>query len=86
MARDILGDYGRDSGAAQRPRAASGGVTEAKALPYSPPQGPRVGPMHLEPRGGMAGETLREMPGQEFTGRPGLGGTNHGCCGTQGKY
>lgn len=63
-----------------------GGKPEKKPLAYSPPVGPRFGPMHTEPRGGMAGETLREMPGQEFTGGPGLGGTNHGTCGSQGKH
>ena len=40
MARDILGEYGRDSSGPQRPRATSGGVTQAKELPYSPPKGP----------------------------------------------
>lgn len=40
MARDILGDFGRDSGAGQKPRATNGGVQPDKTIPYSPPQGP----------------------------------------------
>lgn len=64
MARDILGEYGPDSPMNQKPRATSGGVTEAKPLPYDPPKGPM----------GIMGNE-----------RPGLGGTNHGNVGTQGK-
>lgn len=41
MARDILSEYGKDSGAGNKPSANSGGVTTAKELPYSPPQGPK---------------------------------------------
>jgi hypothetical protein len=41
MARDILSEYGRDSGAPQRARATSGGVKEAKEMPYDPPVGPK---------------------------------------------
>lgn len=41
MARDILSEFGNDSGAGDKPRATSGGVTSAKELPYSPPQGPK---------------------------------------------
>lgn len=63
MARDILSGFGPDSPSDQRPVARSGGVTEAKPLPYSLPVGPK-GQMH---------EGV------------GLGGENHGCCGTQGK-
>lgn len=63
MSRDILSDYGRDSGAGQAPRATNGGQQSPKPLPYSPPKGPA---------------------GQMEQG-PGLHGTNHGTCGTQGK-
>ena len=56
-----------------------GGKPNVSSIPYSPPQGPRKDdPMHVEPRHGMAGESLSDMPGEEFTGRPGIGGTNHG--------
>jgi len=37
---DILSDYGRDSGAPQRPRATNGGQCDPKPIPYSPPVGP----------------------------------------------
>jgi len=41
MPRDILSEYGRDSGAPQRPPAGSGGVTQARDVHnYSPPKGP----------------------------------------------
>lgn len=63
MADDILDEYGKDSGAAQAPRATNGGQQEVKPIPYSPPTG-RTG----------------------STSGPGLGGTNHGCCGTQGRH
>lgn len=68
-----------------------GGKPNVKQMPYATPQGPRrqmaEGPRsgHVEP-GGANGETLSEMPGREFTGSPGIGGKNHGTCGTQGKY
>ena len=41
MSDDILNEFGRDSGAGQKPRATSGGVKEAKTLPYSEPVGPK---------------------------------------------
>jgi len=40
MARDILSEYGRDSGAGNKPSASNGGVMPVKDLPYSPPKGP----------------------------------------------
>lgn len=40
MPRDILNEFGPNSPGNQRPRATSGGVTEAKPLSYSPPVGP----------------------------------------------
>lgn len=61
--RDILDEYGQDANKPQEPRASSGGVTQAKSLPYSPP----VGPVGL---GNNA---------------PGLGGSNLGNAGSQGK-
>lgn len=61
--RDILSEFGPDSISPQRPSATSGGVTQAKELPYDPPKG----------------------PSNQMQQGPGLHGTNHGCCGTQGK-
>lgn len=40
MARDILSEFGKDSPNKQVAPATSGGCTEAKPLPYSPPKGP----------------------------------------------
>lgn len=62
--RDILSEYGRDSGAGDKPRATEGGCCHAKELPYDSPKGPS-GQMHQG---------------------PGLNGTNHGMCGTQGRH
>jgi len=89
MARDILGEFGSNSPSNQRARATSGGVTQAKELPYSPPQGPRAqfksGSGHPEPGYGTKGESLGEGY-EEFTGSPGIGGTNHGNSGSQGRH
>lgn len=52
MSKDILGGFGSDSPNPQSSRATSGGVTECKPLPYSPP----VGPMGLMKEGvGLGG-------------------------------
>lgn len=64
MARDILSEYGNDSGAGQKPRSTNGGRQSPKDLDYDRPKGPS---------------------GQMDSG-PGLHGTNHGQCGTQGKH
>lgn len=40
MARDILSEYGKNVDKPQAAVARSGGVTQAKPLPYSPPKGP----------------------------------------------
>lgn len=40
MARDILSEYGRDSGASQAPRATNGGRQTPKDLAYDRPKGP----------------------------------------------
>jgi len=65
MPRDILSEYGNDSGAGDAPRATSGGVKSAKSLSYSSPKGP---------------SNINDSK------TPGLHGSNHGCCGSQGKY
>ena len=53
MSKDILSEYGRDSGAAQKPRATNGGQMEKKELPYSPPVGPKG---IMEKGGGLHGD------------------------------
>jgi hypothetical protein len=40
MSKDILSEYGKDSGAGQKARAECGGVREVKELPYKTPVGP----------------------------------------------
>jgi hypothetical protein len=52
---EILKHYGKDSAQPQAPRASSGGVTQAKPLPYSKPQGP-TGQMREGP--GLGGDNL----------------------------
>ena len=69
-----------------------GGKPNVKQMPYSPPQGPRkmmdksVRSGHVEPGYGTKGESLGEMPGREMTGHPGIGGTNLGNKGSQGRH
>jgi len=48
MARDILGEFGKDIPHPQAPRATSGGVTDAKPIHnYHAPQGPtNIGDPH----------------------------------------
>ena len=87
MSRDILSEFGPDSPANQKPRATSGGVTRAKELPYSPPQGPK-NQYHERPGlggGSQMGHGQRFQSGEE-SGHVGIDTTNHGCCGSQGKH
>lgn len=82
--RDILSEFGPESKSPQAARATSGGVTQAKPLAYSPPQGPTN---INDPKGpGLHGENHGH--GQQCTpgrsvGRPGIGGANHGNRGSQ---
>ena len=83
MARDILNEFGPDSPADQKPRASSGGVTQAKSLPYSTPQGP-LGQMHQGPGiGHSEGMGTKGEEAGEESGRPGIGGM--GKC-SQGRH
>jgi hypothetical protein len=88
MARDILGGFGRESSQPQAPVARSGGVTSSKDLPYSPPQGPKgiMDPKSPGLHGSNHGNENGPDMGGSHSGRPGIGGTNHGCGGSQGKY
>ncbi len=52
MSRDILDEYGRDSGAGQAPRATNGGHMPVSQIPYSPPVGPKN---HMHERPGLGG-------------------------------
>lgn len=62
--REILSGFGPDASKPQRASASSGGVTQAKEMPYSPPQGPK---------------NINDPKS------PGLHGTSHGNCGSQGR-
>lgn len=79
MARDILGEYGKDSSQPQAARATSGGVTSAKPISnYKAPQGPTN---INDPKGpSLHGANLGSCPkgsGMGSSGSPGIGGTVH---------
>jgi hypothetical protein len=85
MARDILGEFGKDSGAPQAPRATNGGQVPVRDVNnYSPPQGPN-GIGHCGP--GLGGDNYGITNGpschERESGRPGLGGDNRGTKGSQ---
>lgn len=81
MPRDTLSEYGRDSSGPQRPRATSGGVTQARDVRnYRPPQGPTN---INDPKGpGLHGHNcgIANQPrGSDGSGgSPGLHGDNEG--------
>jgi hypothetical protein len=90
MARDILGEYGRDTSQPQAAKASYGGVLPGQTkdvMNYKPPQGPRN---IMDPKSpGLHGRNdgIANRPqGSQSSGSPGIGGTNHGCCGSQGRY
>jgi hypothetical protein len=86
MTKDILSEYGPDSPADQKPRASNGGVMPVRDVRnYSPPQGPS-GIMHegIGLGGSNTGHGQRHSSGDR-AGSPGLHGTNHGNCGSQGR-
>lgn len=67
-----------------------GGITEAKSLSYSTPQGPT---QQMRSAVGLGGDSCGKSgtqgpasPRPESSGSPGLGGTNYGCCGSQGRH
>ena len=90
MARDILSEYGPDYNAPQKPVASDGGrVGSVKNdHDYCPP----VGPTRLTDvngpglHGGNAGNANKPTANDGVGGRPGNHGTNHGNCGSQGRY
>lgn len=79
MARDILGEYGKDSSQPQAARATSGGITSAKPIGnYHHP----CGPANIDdPKGpGIHGDhhgMARSPSAARSSGSPGLGGTVH---------
>jgi hypothetical protein len=90
MANDILSGFGPGSSQPQRGRASSGGVMPGETKDvnnYQPPQGPR-GIMESQSPGlhGVNSGNTNQPERVQSSGSVGLGGTNHGCCGSQGKY
>jgi hypothetical protein len=76
--RDILSEYGRDSGGPQRARAESGGCTSARdVMNYQPPQGPKgIGNARVGLGGVQHGNSQGCTPMGETSGSPGLHGVN----------
>jgi hypothetical protein len=77
MARPILSEFGPERSTG--PASISGGVTEAKPLPYSPP----TGPTNLGDRGPGLHGTVHKSGSQgsyghcDTSGSPGIGGDKH---------
>ena len=85
MARDILSEYGKDSGAGNKPRATNGGHCVPRDVHnYEPPKGP----MHIMNEGvglrgghnyGHAGSQGKStLRGGGESGSPGIHGMNKG--------
>lgn len=53
MNKDILSEYGKDSGTGQKARATNGGQCDPKPIPYSPPKGPTE---QMRQKPGLGGE------------------------------
>jgi hypothetical protein len=91
MARGILGEYGSDTPQPQAGPVHCGGVLPGETkdvMNYKPPQGPKgiMDPKSPGLHGRNAGNINSSDSGGSHSGSPDLGGTNHGCCGSQGKY
>lgn len=90
MARSILSDYGPDSNQPQASSAGCGGVLPGYTKDvrnYQMPMGPK-GIMNPQSPGlhGKATSAEQRPISNSHSGSAGIGGTNHGCCGSQGKY
>ena len=91
MGRDILSDYGKGSSQPQRPSASSGGVMPGETRDvnnYQPPQGPKGIMQSQSPglHGRNSGNTNQPTQTSDTGTGVGIGGTNHCCCGSQGRY
>lgn len=86
MARDILSEYGKDSGVGQSAgRARSGGVTSSRdVMGYSPPKGPtnindpQSPGLHGHNCGNSGTQGSSRISSDGNSGSPGIGGTNKG--------
>src|SRR6266849_10755065 len=91
MTNDILSQYGPGTSQPQRGVISKGGVMPGDTKDvrnYQPPMGPKN---IMDPKSpGIHGMNHGIGNGCEYdtakSGSPGLGGTNYGCCGSQGKY
>lgn len=91
MTRDILRGYGPESSQPQASTASCGGVCEGDTrdvMNYSPPKGPKgiMDPKSPGIHGSNYGNQNGPDRGGSHSGSSGIGGTNHGCCGSQGRY
>lgn len=79
MSRDILSEYGKDSGVGPAPRATSGGVKSARdVMNYSPPKGPTNINDSKSPGLHGDGHGMARCPtASRGGGSPGIGGTVH---------
>jgi hypothetical protein len=91
MARGILSEYGPNTPKKQAGPLECGGVLpgdEVDVMNYKPPQGPKniMDPKTPGLHGSRFGNTNGPDRGGPHSGSPGLGGTNHGNGGSQGRY
>lgn len=91
MTRDILREYGPETSQPQYASASCGGVLpgdEKDVMNYQAPRGPKgiMDPKTPGIHGSNYGIQNGPDRGGSHSGSPGIGGTNHGCCGSQGKY
>ena len=89
--RDILGGFGPNSNQPQKPSASCGGVCEGDTkdvMNYKPPQGPKNIMDSKSPglHGANRGTTNGPNQAGGQGGAPGIGGTNHGNRGSQGRH
>ena len=85
MPRDILSEYGNDSGAGDKPRATNGGVMPVRdVMGYSPPKGPtnimdsQSPGLHGDNCGNCGTQGYTHEERKQTSGSPGLHGTNRG--------
>lgn len=91
MAREILGGFGPNSRQPQASPVSCGGVLPGDTKDvrnYQAPQGPKniMDPKSPGLHGSNHGIVNGPDNGGPHSGSPGIGGINHGCCGSQGKY
>jgi hypothetical protein len=91
MARDILGGFGPNSRQPQVAGVDDGGIMPddtVDVMNYKPPQGPKniMDPKSPGLHGANRGTTNGPDSAGGQGGSPGIGVTNHGCCGSQGRY